>query len=480
MSFIQYPPGAWTPSSAVEHANDILNQINAVLQANNVTDSQGNLIQLAASLGNVVWIMCLAIGQIQAANDTALLAASQMFSIQQESAAQLLETLPMIGTQQIPGAYSLVTIQVTATAAGCTVNAGTKVPFGTICNFIVQTTTVIAPSGTANILCQSDTLGPIAVGAGILTAFAITVPGVASVTNPAGAIIGRNQETIQQLQQRILAGNVINTNLGGTINAIESIQGITEAIVYLNTSPTTNLILQGNIPVPPLSAYIVIAGTDITNVAIANAYSTRMLINTFSVGPGTPAPYVRTDLTFAVYPTNTITTAGGNFVSAGFTVGMWITIGGSASNNFNAQVTKVTASVLTVGQCNLVAESDANSITITVKNVQVYTTASGQLIPILFDYATNQNIYVEVFYDLNTVSSVSFTNSITAIVTAMSWGIGQPVTAALILAALANFQYARITGCRVSLDNTNWFNEVLPNGNQIPTITAGNITVAAG
>jgi hypothetical protein len=171
---------------------------------------------------------------------------------------------------------------------------------------------------------------------------------------------------------------------------------------------------------------------------------------------------------------------GGNFVTAGFVAGQWITISGSASNNFTGKIGSVATGKIIMGQCTLVTEVAGASDTLTVKTVQVYTTGSGQLIPIQFDYATNQTIYVTVYYDLNSVSSVSFASSIAAVITAMSWTIGQPVTAALIMAALANFPYARITGCQVSLNNSTWFNEVLPNGNSIPTFTAGNITVAAG
>jgi len=83
MSFLAYGAGTWTPSSATEHAIDCLNNINSVLASNNIQDASGNLIQFAASLGNVVWIMCLAIGNIQAINDQNLLLASQQFSIQQ-------------------------------------------------------------------------------------------------------------------------------------------------------------------------------------------------------------------------------------------------------------------------------------------------------------------------------------------------------------------------------------------------------------
>ena len=76
MSF-NYPVGTWTPRSAAEHANDILGNINSILRAENALDSSGNLIQLAASLGNVVWLLCLAVGDVQADDDAALTSAKR-------------------------------------------------------------------------------------------------------------------------------------------------------------------------------------------------------------------------------------------------------------------------------------------------------------------------------------------------------------------------------------------------------------------
>ena len=276
-----YLAGLWQPKSSAEHAADLLAQINLVLQANAVKDSAGNQIQFAASLGSIVWLVCLALGNIRADDDQILLQASEQFSIAQESDAQLLETLPMTGTSLIPGAYSLVTLLVTADSSGCTVEAGTQSALGTICKFVTQATLTLGSGSSGSVLAQSDTPGPIAVAPGQLTSFTTTVPHVASVTNPAAAVVGRNVETTQQLRQRLLAGNILNTNLNGVIRAIQGIQGITQAVVYLNQSPTVNLVLQGPINIPPLHSYIVVAGSDITGLAIAQAYSTRMLIDTF-------------------------------------------------------------------------------------------------------------------------------------------------------------------------------------------------------
>lgn len=474
-----YPAGLWTPKSASEHAADLLANINSVLQANAVKDSAGNQIQFAASLGNIVWILCLAEGNIRADDDLKLLAASQQFSVAQESDAQLAETLPMTGTSYIPGAYSLLTLVVTADASGATVPQGTAAALGTICNFVTQAALTLGSGSAGSVLCQADVLGPIAVAPGQITAFNTTVPHVASVTNPLAAVLGRNVETPQQLRQRLLNGNVINTNIDGTRRAILGIQGITDARVYVNQSPTVNLVLQGPVNIPPLKSYIVIAGSDITGLAIASAYAQRLLIDTFSVGPG--PSYTRSDLTFNA-AANSITTAAGNFLTAGFAANQWLTVVGSGSNNFTFQIGSVNASTIvgTLSSALFVNESAGATVTLSVKNVQVYTTGSGQKIPVQYDVATNQTVYVKVFYELGSAAATGFDAVIQSTVAAIPWTIGTPVTAAAIMQALASYSFARVTGAQVSLDNVTFSNEVFVNGNSIAAILAANVQVVAG
>lgn len=78
-----------------------------------------------------------------------------------------------------------------------------------------------------------------------------------------------------------------------------------------------------------------------------------------------PISYTRTDLTFLAGD-NSVNTLGGNFITAGFVVGQWIIISGSVSNNYTVRITKVTASKIVYTPYTTIAESDANSITLTI------------------------------------------------------------------------------------------------------------------
>ena len=83
-----------------------------------------------------------------------------------------------------------------------------------------------------------------------------------------------------------------------------------------------------------------------------------------------PVSYTRTDLTFLAGD-NSVNTAGGNFLTAGFSVGQWIIISGSVSNNYTVRATKVTASKIIYTPYTTVAESDANSITLTIASQSI-------------------------------------------------------------------------------------------------------------
>jgi hypothetical protein len=275
MSFV-YNGSTFTPHSTAEHASDILQNINDVLKANNVQVG-GILVQFTASIANVVWILCLAVGAMRALYDQILFAASKMFSVSECSDAQMLAVLPLSGTELIPAAYTQVTIQVTAAVGGdAVILTGDTLPFGTICDFEVLVGATVPAGTTVDFLCQASITGSIEVAAGVITEFTAPITNVQTVTNALPGVTGRDQETVQQVRGRLLQGNIADIGIDGTIRALKSIQGITAAALYFNFDPVNNLLIPGGIVVPPRYAYMVLLGSDITGTAIAAAYARRM------------------------------------------------------------------------------------------------------------------------------------------------------------------------------------------------------------
>jgi hypothetical protein len=392
MSF-SYPSGTWTPHTTAEHATDLLNNINTVLSTNNVRVG-GVLVQFSANIANVVWILCLAVGAMRALYDQVLFAASQMFSITECSDAQVMAVLPLSGTSLIPGAFSQVTITVTADSGGpAVIPTSAVLPFGTICNFLVVAGATVPQSGSLDFLCIASVIGPIAVGAGSLTAFSVTIAHVASVTNAAGAVQGRYTETVPEVRQRLILGNIADIGIDGTVRALKSLPGITEAELFFNFDTLNNLLVPGGTVIPPRYAYVVVQGQDLSGTAIAAAYARRMT-----------AP------TLGTYS-------------------------------------------------------------------QTFVTQSGQNFPVWYDLATPQAVYVNVYYDANSVTASGFDTAIKNVITAIHVLIGQRITAQMIDQALTNFPYALITGSEVSLDSVNYSNEVAIFANRYAQFTTVNIAV---
>ena len=101
---------------------------------------------------------------------------------------------------------SSVTLTVTATAAGCTIPAGSIVAQATgSSKFITSAAVVVAPSGTATVAAVATEAGEIEAEAGTLTKIDTPVTGWESVTNADDASVGRDREADGVLRARMLA-----------------------------------------------------------------------------------------------------------------------------------------------------------------------------------------------------------------------------------------------------------------------------------
>ena len=108
----------WTPKTAAAHTADLMNKINALLQENNVTDDDGNVIQLKANFANAFYLLCLANGNKFQINDEKLTAAINSFNIELCDDAQIENLLPIAAVTRNPGSYSTINLTVTAGDGG--------------------------------------------------------------------------------------------------------------------------------------------------------------------------------------------------------------------------------------------------------------------------------------------------------------------------------------------------------------------------
>jgi uncharacterized phage protein gp47/JayE len=130
---------------------------------------------------------------------------------------------------------STVTIDITTDSNGATIPVGFVVENSSGIQFQTTTILVIAPSSTASMEFEAVDDGPIAASAGALTIIKTPVFGVASVTNPADAIVGRNQETDAELRARLLkTSSNANSTKPGIFTALSEVNGVTYVDVIVN------------------------------------------------------------------------------------------------------------------------------------------------------------------------------------------------------------------------------------------------------
>lgn len=250
----------WQPKTAVEHADAIIDRINAIFQENNTLDSEGNVIQLRKNYGNALYLLALGDGERMADNDVNLSKAINSFNIALCDDQQIENLLPIAAVTRNPGSYSTLILTVKASYInGCLIPKGTKAPYGNV-NFIVQNDVVLTAGATQNIETVCDTVGPVAVLTGEITKFETSIPNLESVVNPQSSTPGIAAESTNDLRKRLIKGNTIRFSLDGVKNALEELTGISYARVYFNYNTDAEMTLPGNVNIKPRTAYIVVFG----------------------------------------------------------------------------------------------------------------------------------------------------------------------------------------------------------------------------
>ena len=478
----------WTPKTTTEHADLIIDKINEILQEEGIEDKDGNVIQLKKNYGNALYLLALGDGQRFAENDAALSKAINSFNIELADDQQIQNLLPIAAMTRNPGSYSTLQLVATASDDGqCVIPAGTKAPYGDV-NFVTQSETVISAGSTAIIDTVCDTLGPVVVLTGEVTAFENEIANLESVTNPTSSVPGIAPETTNALRRRLINADTIKYSLDGCKRALEELTGINHARVYFNYNVGEPLELAGGVEVDPRTAYIVVLGS---SDKIAETYAEYMSAPTQN-DPNAEGTYSTVNITItagtgdAVLPADTSATYDGHtfIINAGTTV----TAGSSVAVPFTCDEWGPYA-VPILGITELDQEianvESAQNLTPAIpgtgdpKHEQNWVTSSGQEIPIKYDDAKKQNIYVKVFLEVDAEAGTQVDNQIKKdlIYASANWEIGDVVTQLLTSAPFVDCKYTKVAYTKVSADGITW-NDVLTMGcNTIPTVTDGTISI---
>lgn len=479
----------WTPKTAVEHADLIIDQINELLQDNAVKDKDGNIVQLKKNYGNALYLLALGDGQRFAENDAALSQAINSFNIELADEQQIQNLLPIAAITRNPGSYSTLQLVAKASDDGqCVIPAGTKAPFQDV-NFVVPEEVVISAGSTAIVNTVCDTLGPVVVLKDEVTSFENDIANLESVSNPTSSVPGIAPETTDALRRRLLAGDTIKYSLDGCKGALEELTGINHARVYFNYNTTEDMTLPGGVEVAPRTAYIVVLGS---SDKIAETYAEYMNAPTQNDAnaQGTYSTVVVTITAKAdgnaVLPADTTVTYDGHV----FEIDSATTIAAGTSQDVEFTCTEwgeyevpalgITAldqeitNVDTVYNMNPAVPGSPDP-----KHSQDWITSSGQAIPIKYDDAKKTNIYIKIYLEKNADAGVNVENQIKKdlIYASANWQIGETVTQVLTCAPFVNCLYTQVAYAKISKDGVTWDDVLEMNANEIPRVTDGTISV---
>ena len=478
----------WQPKTAVEHADQIIDKINQLLQENNIVDKDGNIVQLKKNYGNALYLLALGDGERFADNDAALSKAINSFNIELADDQQIENLLPIAAITRNPGSYSTLQVVVTASEDGqAVIPAGARLPFENV-NFVTQSETIISAGSSAVINTVCDTLGPVVVLTGEVTAFENEIANVESVENPTSSVPGVAPETTDALRKRLINGNTIKYTLDGCKRALEELTGISHARVYFNPDITEVKELPGGVDLDPRTAYIVVLGS---SDKIADTYAEYMNAPTQN-DPDAEGTYSTVNITIkaeggaATLPDTTTATYNGHtfkinaattvpqdeMVAVPFTCTEWgpYEVPALGIDHLDQTITNV---------------ASAHNLTPAVpgtgdpKHSQNWITASGQAIEIKYDDAKKQNVYVKVFLEKDAEVGDHIDNQIKKdlIYASANWEIGDTVTQLLTSAPFVDCTYTKVAYTKVSDDGVTWVDSLEMGCNTLPSVADGTITV---
>lgn len=479
----------WQPQTATEHADNIIQKLNELLQIDNVRDINGEVVQLKQSYGNALYLLALGDGNRFAENDAKLERAKNSFNIELCDDEQIENLLPIAAVTRNPGSYSTLELMVTASEDGdCLIPKGTKAPYGEV-NFVVDNDTVVSAGSSVLIGTTCDVLGPVAVLSGEVTAFDTQIANLESVENLQSSVPGVAAESTEQLRKRLIDGDTIKYSINGCKNALEELTGIIYARVYFNANINEPLELPGGVELEPRTAYIVVYGS---SDRLAEVYSEYMSAPTQNspIGEGTPSTLkvtVKADNAGdAVLPVGTSV----SYNDIVFAISEQITVSQNTSQEITFTCTVIGANTVPAYAVSALDQTVANveSVyntkaavpgTADPKHVQNWITESGQAIPVYYDDATEQNVFVRVWLAEDAESGTQVDNQIKRdlIVASSEWKIGESVTQLLTSKPFVNCSYTTVAYTEISTDGVNWQKVVNVGCNVIPRLTDSTITI---
>ena len=479
----------WKPLTATEHADLIIEKVNEFLQESGAKDKNGDIIQLKKNYSNALYLLALGDGHRFADNDEKLSRAINSFNIELCDDAQIENLLPIAAVTRNAGSPTTLRLTVKASKNGdCTISKGAKAPYGSV-NFIVQETAVVSAGSAQVIETVCDTIGAIAILSGEVKAFDRQYANLESVENLESSIPGVAAETTNELRRRLILGDTIRYSLDGCKGALESLTGVSYARVFFNFNTKSPITLAGGVSLKPRTAYIVIHGN---SEKIAETYAAYMSAPTQNspIAAGSRSKVFMiiraADGAGAIIPAGSSVT----YQEYKFVLGKEVKILAGEQQRVLFICEKDGIITVPAGAIEKLDNDIPNVVYSVNKNigiagtdnparVQEWVSASGQRVPIYFDKAGEQMIFVRVWLADGADNGTHIQNQIKRdlIISSADWTIGQSVTQLLTGKPFINCTYTNVAYTQVSLDGETWKSIIEVGCNVIPRIADATISV---
>jgi uncharacterized protein (UPF0333 family) len=256
--------------SQEDYANQELVNVNSLLSA-------AGLPPLVSSNQNALWWSMQGNGALAAAFAQSLQQCSTSFNPATADDTQIINLLPIMGTELLPATYTTMAVvaqNTTSSPINIPINQTFSTIYGNMSN--LQAYTVPATTSIVIVIVASQA-GPWSIPAGSITAMSPAISGI-TITSPYAAIPGSLAETPAQARTRVLNRSLLTSPLDSMVTALRGLAGITSANAWYNPSSTATLTV-GSIVIPERECYLVIQGY---SPLIADTYTAYMNAITYN------------------------------------------------------------------------------------------------------------------------------------------------------------------------------------------------------
>lgn len=261
----------YTVNTATDNALNLLNYINQYCVDHNILDSDGNVLQFVVNITSPVWLIILGLGYMFNVFQRLVYACGLSFNISSCPDSQILNLMEIAGTEYLTGTETIINCTVLATSDGpCVITKDMVVTYnynGSPVIFKPAYDVTILASGSGKIALQSESVGPMYIPAGAITAFDTPPANFASMTS-LNSLPGSNPETTTEARARLQKGIETVSGIDACITALRALTGVQTANLFFNTSLTTNLTI-ADIVIPPRSCGMIVQGF---SEELANTY----------------------------------------------------------------------------------------------------------------------------------------------------------------------------------------------------------------